>query len=250
MKRFLIFLCVLGVGLLGLYVWWQRNATRIISEQVKQRVNEFFVNAQDINVENDPIKLIGWRNARVPKLTISGKDLQLKKGGTLASVKIVLKDIDVSGPPFHFTKIGNGSFQVTVTDKAVTEYVKNRDVRLAAVVKIPTNSVTVRFSKAQGTVLKGDIVLPIIGTRVPVVASGTLVPSSKGDQVDFRVKNVDISRLRGIGDKQVTEAFSILNPVVDISSWPVESEIDGVKTGDGVVVVHGKITGAQRSFLP
>lgn len=251
MRRFLVFLFILGVALAGLYVWWQRNATRILTEQVRVLSADFFRNPHNLSVTNDPVKMIGLREARVPKLVISGKDLDLKNGLHLAAVRLVLRDVDVAGPPFGLSKVAAGDYTVVVTDDAVMDYLHRRAVSLlAGVVRIPLDSVTITFTKQSGTQLAAAMPLPF-GKPLPVTATGKLVASSKAGQVDFRVNPNGVKIASApIPLTQIADALEKINPVVDVSKWPIVSEVTPV-TGDGIVTLRGKVTGAAgRSLLP
>jgi hypothetical protein len=248
MRRFFIFLAVLAIALLGLYVWWQRNATRVITAAIQSQARGFFDNPQQLKVENDPVRLIGLRQARVPKLVISGQDLRVKgKGGKLAYAKLVLKDIDVSGPPFHFVGVGAGGYySVTVTDRDVTDYLRTRGIHIPIPipgVKIPTDTLSVVFTKKQGTTILGEYRVPILNKLMQVKVIGSLVPSSKVGQVDLRVRNI-------AGIETRTDALSVLNPIIDVSAWPIDADIKRVVTTNGKVTINGSITGIRPSLLP
>ncbi|MHB9026547.1 MAG: LmeA family phospholipid-binding protein [Armatimonadota bacterium] len=245
MRRFFIFLAVLAIALLGLFVWWQRNATRVITTAIHNQARNFFDNPRQLRVENKPIKLTGLRQARVPQLVISGTDLRVQgEGGKLAFVKLVLTDVDVSGPPFHFVGVGSGYYMVKVTDRDVTDYVRRRGIRILTG-KIPTDTISVIFTKKEGTTILGKYTLPIINKAVQIKAVGSLVPSSKLGQVDLRVRQVG-----GVAAKQFTDAVTVLNPLIDVSSWPIEADIKSVTTTNGKVAITGRITGIRPSLLP
>ena len=251
MKRFFIFLLILAIALGGLYVWWQLNAVRVIDAQVKELARGFVLNPENLTITTKPAKMIGLREARLPLLIISGKQLRLRSGGQLAYAKLLLKNVDVSGPPFHFSQVGGGNYTIVATDKDVTDYMRKRGVTLHGLSLIPLDTLKVGFSQASGTTVSGQAALnlPFIHQKIPMVASGELLPSSKVGQVDFRVKTVKLVGI-SLGVKQVTDALGVINPVVDVSEWPLESEIKSVKTGDGTVTLRAQITGVQPSLLP
>ncbi len=251
MKRFLIFIAVLAIALGGLYIWWQMNATRLIDAQVKTLARNFFLNPENLTVDSKPVKMIGLLQARVPRVVIAGKNLQLRSGGRLASVKLVLTDIDVAGPPFHFSGVGGGAYTVSATDKDITAYLRKRGINISGIATIPLDTLNITFAKKTGTTLTGSaaVNLPFLHHKVPLLADGDLVPSSKNGQLDFRVKHVKLEGL-SIGIKQVTDALAVVNPIVDVSDWPLSSDIKSVKTGDGIIVLHGQVTGIRPSFFP
>lgn len=249
MKRFFVFLAVLAVALLVLYIWWQVKATEVITAQVKSMAHGFFSNSGDLHVELDqkmPVKMVGLREARVPKLVIYGTNLVTREGMKIASARVALKDLDVAGPPFHFTNVASGYYSVTVTDKAVTDYLRKRGIALGSIAKIPLDTLNVSFSQKDGTMLRGDAVvnLAIVKKHVPLVVQGKLVPSSKVGQVDFQVRSVQLLGW-SVGEKHVTDSLGALNPVIDMSDWPLMSDIKLVSTGNGTVKFNGKVTGVR-----
>ena len=238
MKRVLIFFFVLALALGGGYLWWQANATRIITAQVQQLARGFFVDAAELTVHNDPIKIVGLTQARVPKLTISGQHLHVRNGPEITAAKLTLTDLDVTGPPIHCTGVGEGAFTVTVSQEAATKELNKRGI------PIP---LSVTFSRKEGTKLAGEkeVIIPLVNThlRIPFVATGKQVAASKNGQVDFRVDRVTVAQA-AITIKQVTDALAVINPVIDVSDWPFVTDITPV-TNNGSVTLHGKITGVR-----
>jgi len=240
-KRLGWFLVLLAVLVGGGYWWWQANASRIITAQVREMTRGFFVDAKQLTVSNTPIHLLGLRQARVPSLTISGQQLQLRNGPQIADAKLTLTDLDVVAPPVHCTHVGGGTFTATVSQGAVTDYLRKRGIPL-----------TVSFTQAGGTKLAGEkeVTIPLLNThlRIPFVAIGKLTAAKTNGQVNFHADHVTVAQA-AITVKQVTDALELLNPVIDLSGWPLISEITPV-THDGSVTLHGKITGVQPSLLP
>lgn len=244
MKRFLIFLAVLAVAVLGLYVWWQRNARQVLTQVVRARAREFVLNADNLTVKNDPIVMTGLRTARIPKLVITGKDLRLKKGPTLAYASIVVHDLTVSGPPFDFAGLKSGEFTVRVGDDAVTDYLRKNGINIASVVHIPLDTLSISFLKQDETTLRGVVKLPF-GKEAALIATGTLQPAATPGQVDFKVSQVNVP-IFGIG--QVLEK---LNPVVNLTEWPVVCTVTKISTGKGYATLSGTIQGIRaKSLLP
>jgi len=249
MKRFLVFLLVLAIAVGGVYIWWQFNAHRFLTQEMKRIGRSFFVNADSLSVENGPVVLTGLREAKVSKLIISGDELVLRDGPILKHAKLILKDVYVSGPPFNISRLNGGVFTATVTDTAVTEYLHKRGGGLRLVAKIPLDSVTVKFAKAGASVL-AQIPDPLFGKPLSVTASGKLVPSSKIGQIDYQVRNVAVSGVN-LAIKPVIDALGVLNPVVNVSEWPIMCEFTHIATGDGIVTLTAQISGLrQRSLLP
>ena len=117
MKRFLMFLLILAVALGGLYGWWQLNAQRVITGEVRRLSRELVQNPANLTVElPKPIQMTELRRATVPLLRISGHDLQLKDGPAIAQAKLELKNVQVQGPPFNFAGLTEGHYSFTVKD--------------------------------------------------------------------------------------------------------------------------------------
>jgi hypothetical protein len=246
MKRFLIFLAVLGIALGGLLFWWQRNARQVIAGVVRERAGAFVLNADNLTVTNDPVQMISFSEARVPKLVISGKELLLKDGPTLASAKLVIHDLKVAGPPFDFAGIKDGTFTVTVSDAAVTDFLRKRGVNFASVVHIPLDTLSVNFLKPNETRLRGAVKLPL-GKQVALTATGKLVTAATPGKIDFKVKQVNVP----IGGDQVAAALEKLNPVVDLTEWPVVCTVTKISSGKGAATISGTITGIRtKSLIP
>ncbi|HEY3379619.1 MAG TPA: hypothetical protein VGL77_19255 [Armatimonadota bacterium] len=251
MKRFLIFLIILALALGGGYIWWQRNAQRLMTAQVRQLARNFFVNPEKLVVETSPIRLRNFSEALVPKLVISGQQLALKKGPTLAYAKLILTDVTVSGPPFRMRHIGGGSYLLKVTDKEVTEYLHTRGGSLGGFKIIPLDSVSVHFLAGSdaATELTGEAVVPVINQRLPMKATGMLTPSSAVGKVDFQVKKVSIKNF-SFDLKEVQNALTMINPVVDLSAWPIQCDVRSIHTQPGSATLQGHIIGVSRSLLP
>ena len=239
MKRFVTFILVLAIAVGGVYFWWQANARRIMTAQVREMARGFFVNAGELHVDNDPVKMTGWRTARVPKLVVSGRKLQLRNGPELSMAKLVLKDIDVTGPPLHLSGVGGGSYTATITEQAATSYLRARGIAVHGF-KIPLDTLAISFSREHGAKLSAEMVLPVLNTHIPLSASGKLVASSRNGQVDFRVEQMS---------KPLADLLATLNPVIDVSEWPLNADIIP-EIGNGSVTLHGKITSVQPSWLP
>ncbi len=235
--RFLVVLAVLaGIG----YFWWQSNAQRMIEAEVKRQGKHFFVNTDALQVKNDPVTLLDLRRAKVPKLVISGEDLQLRAGLMLKSVKLVLTDVVVSGPPFNISHVGGGYYTATVTDGAVTEFVRKR-IGSLPIAGRALNDLTVHFGegRAHNTVV-GAWDVPLLGKR-DVIANGYPVPAGQIGKIDFRVTDVSVAGLK-MDAKPVVDALNLLNPVVDVSEWPLDSDFKSVTTHPGTVTVKAEIS--------
>jgi hypothetical protein len=241
---FIILVIAAGIG----YFWWQGNAQRMIAAEVKRQGRHFFTNTEALVVKNDPIQLIDLRRAKVPKLVITGEDLRLRAGIDVKSAKLVLTNVVISGPPFNISSVGGGSYTVTVEDRAVTDYLTKRGTSLR-VGMASLNGVTVHFGDGRANNrLVAEVEVPILGKR-EVTAVGYPVPSSKIGQIDFRVTDVNVVGWK-IGAKPVTDALNLLNPVVDVSDWPLVSDFTSVTTRKGSVAIKAEIMGWRGGMLP
>lgn len=110
---------------------------------------------------------------------------------------------------------------------------------------VPLDTLSVRFLDAPGAVaqLKGEATIPIIQKQVPFSVSGNLVTtSSDPGQIDFRPQGVSIKKIR--------DSLRIVNPMVDLSGWPVNIRVESIKTAAGIATIRGVVTGANDSLLP
>lgn len=252
MKRFFTFLLVLAIALGGLYVWWQRNARQVLTNAVLSEARGFVLNADNLSVTNDPVAMTGLRSARVPKLVISGKELLLKKGPSLAYAKLVLHDVDVSGPPFALSGIKDGAFTVTVTDAAVTDYLRKNGVNIGSVVHIPLNTLSINFLRKDETRLRGEAKLPF-NQKAMLTATGALQPAATPGKVDFHVTKIEIPFIEKIpgAEQGIANALEKLNPVVDLTEWPVVCTVTKITSGKGSATLSGTIQGIRaKSLLP
>lgn len=253
MKRFFIFLVVLAVALGGLYLWWQLRAKDIITGEVRRLSLSLVQNPAHLTVDiPKPVQMTELNRATVPQLLISGKDLRLKDGPDIAQAKLVLKGVQVSGPPFHFTGLTEGYYAVTVRDKAVTDYLRRRGVKFPAVAKIPLDTILVTFSKPQGVILQGDLMLPFTSARVPLNVRGKLVPSSSDGEIDFKVapSGIAVKGYKLPNLKAISDSLGLLNPMVTVAEWPFLADVSRITTDNGTVTIRGSVTGVQMRMLP
>jgi len=248
MKRFIVFLLVLVIAFGGAFFWWQQNAHRIITEKVQQIAYKLFVNPNDLDVQHAPVALTGLRQARIPNLTVIGHNLELRDGLKVSSAKIVLADVDIAGPPFRMVGVGGGYYIISTTDDAVTAFIRQRGFKVAPAINIPLDTLSIHFAKTTGTLLTAEVHVPLVKNPLPLTAHGALIPAGQGSQINFLVNKVKIEKF-SFGAEKVADTLDIFNPVVDISHWPVTSEIVGISTGEGTITVRGKITGIRQSLF-
>ncbi|OPZ82878.1 MAG: hypothetical protein BWY76_02546 [bacterium ADurb.Bin429] len=91
------------------------------------------------------------------------------------------------------------------------------------------------------------MVKPPIGKEVALTATGTLVPAATPGKVDFKVKQVNVPVI----GKQVATALEKLNPVVDLTEWPVVCTVNTITSGKGTATFAGTITSIRvKSLIP
>lgn len=252
LKRLLVFLLVLGIAVGGLYLWWQANAARVITGQVRQMSRGLVTNPEKLTVTmNKPVKLLGLNRALVPELVIAGQGLTLRDGPDIASARLELRDIVVTGPPFTFAGVGEGSiFRLQVTDAAVTAYLRKRGVKLFATLRMPMDTVNVAFLGPRGTQLTGEVKAPVGNLSAHLNAVGQLVPSSKHNEVDYRVDRVGLDAASFGLPRGLEGSLKAVNPVITVAEWPFLADVTDIKTGAGTVLLSGKVNGVRGSLLP
>ena len=254
MRKLLIFILILAVLCGAGYYWWQQNAQRLITERVHAMAGQFFSNPEALTIgpDNLTVKMKGLKAAQVPQLVISGKDVQMRNGPLLASAKFDLRNIDISGPPFRMTNIERGWFVASVNDTEVTNYLRQRKGSIAGVAVIPLNTVTVIFKDEvqHNTTLRAEATLPTSSIAIPLTARGVLTPAGQTgrmQQVEFQVKKFD--GVPAIATSLVGRSLSLINPVFDLSKWPLETNIEKVVIEDGRATIRGTINGVKDQFL-
>lgn len=248
MKRLLTFLIVLAVALGGLYLWWQIKAVQMINDGLKTACRNLVVNPDSLEISvPTPVAITGVGRATVPQVVIKGQNLRLRKGPDLASAKIVLNNLKVVGPPFHFSEVGDGYYLLTVTDDAATAYLRKRGVNVAGL-RIPLETLTVTFAGNGKTVINGEVSVkvPLLGEkRIPLTASGKLLPSNLNGEVDYKVSHVSVQNAKIAPVKQVESALAVVNPVVTFADWPFQSDITKITVDPGKASIAGRITAVR-----
>ncbi|MHB0936952.1 MAG: LmeA family phospholipid-binding protein [Armatimonadota bacterium] len=248
MKRLLTFLIVLAVALGGLYVWWQIKAVQMVTDGVKTACRNLVTNPDSLEVSvPKPVKITGIGRATVPQVVVTGQNLTLRKGPDIAAAKIVLNDLSVSGPPFHFSGIGDGYYNLTVTDDAATAYLQKRGVKVAGL-RIPLETLKVSFAGKGSTVINGEVSVkvPLVGEkRFPLTARGKLLPSNLNGEVNYKVSQIAVQNTKFAPLKQVEGALAVINPVITFADWPFQSDITRITVDHGKATVAGRITGVR-----
>lgn len=248
MKRLFTFFIVLAVALGGLYLWWQIKAVQMIDDGLKTACRNLVMNPDSLEVSvPKPVKITGIGRATVPQIVIKGQNLTLRNGPDLASAKIVLNDLALVGPPFHFSSIGDGYYKLTVTDDAATAYLQKRGVKMAGL-RIPLETLKVTFAGKGRTVINGEVSVkvPLLGEkRFPLTASGKLLSSNFNGEVDYKVSQVTVQNTKFAPLKQVEAALSVINPVITFADWPFQSDITNITVDTGKAIVAGRITGMR-----
>jgi hypothetical protein len=250
MKRFFWFILLLAVVAGAAYLWWQRHSADEFSKQVRAKCAEFVQNSSSLSVSSEPVQIRGLREARVPRVNITGTNVVLKNGPQLAHVNITVKDVDIEGPPFRLTGVSGGSFNVVVSDRDVTAFLRTRGVQLGPV-SFSLNGLDVMFAEKPPVTLKLTGKL-LMFAQTTISASGKLVPSSQPGQVDFVADPASVK----MGGTPLPSALGSavnmlrnLNPVISTDDVPFIMENMKVKTSAaGTVTLSGDITGVKPQF--
>jgi len=245
MKRLLAFLIVLAVILGGLYIGWQIKAVQMVTEGIRTACRDLVANPDNLEISvPKPVNITGIGKATVPQIVIKGQHLQLQNGPELANAKLVLNNLAMTGPPFHFTGIDNGYYRLSVTDDAATAYLRKRGVKVIGL-QVPLDTLTVTFAGKGKTLLTAEAVIPIINKRFPLTVLGTLLPSSINNEVNYKVTQISVEKTPLIPMKQIEGALSVINPVISFADWPFQSDITGIKVDTGTATVAGRITAVR-----
>ena len=215
----LIILCLIGVAV---YFWWMKNAERIVTARVQDLAQEFFVNTENIVASHEDITILSWNRAIVGKLNISGENLELKGGGRIKNTSIILEGIQFSMPPARITGIDSGTYLLDLSTEDINSYLRSKKGATLLDGMIPVSSI--RFSPSPSvTQFSGVVEIPFI-SKVPWTVTGQLNKSSDEKGIDFLPEKANISKVSFSGNV-LMKAVSAINPVVDISSWPVDMTI-------------------------
>lgn len=253
MKKFLVVLLVIAIALGGAYFWWQKNASRLITSQVQAMTKHFFVNSEVLTVSPDnlAIKMRDLHTAVIPQVVIAGNDVEMRKGPRLSSVKLDMRNLEVTTPPFRLSKIEKGWFVASVTDQELTAYLKKRGGSIAGISVVPLDSLNVSFVNAQfNTVVNANAKLRPGVLEIPLIAHGILLPA--GQVGEMNKINFDIKKMDGVPNiaiDLVAKSIAIINPVFNMSDWPVKINIEKITVVKGLVTVRGTITGVTNQFF-
>lgn len=249
MKRFFLFLILLAIAAGVGYWWWEQHSARVLDEQVRNLCSRFVVNYDALDVTSSHLRVTGLREGKVASVKVSGKDLELANGPTLAEAELQVNDLTIEGPPFRLTGISGGTFRIVVRDKDVTSFVQNRGLRLPGV-SIPMKGLSVSFGNDKVTTMKLSITLPIIGLTT-ISAGGELKAESSPGKVDFIPDPAQVS----VGGKPLPPVLGTpisllnrLNPVINTDDLPFVCELSSISTREGEVTLSGNITGTKLGF--
>ena len=194
MKKLLVVLLVIAIVLAGAYFWWQKNASRLITSQVQAMTKNFFVNSEVLTVspDNMAIKMRDLHTAVIPQVVIAGNNVEMRKGPRLSSVKLDMRNLEVTSPPFRLSKIEKGWFVASVTDQELTTYLKKRGGSIAGLSIVPLDSINVSFINAPlNTVVYANAKLRPGAMEIPLTAHGVLLPSGQAgemNKINFEIK--------------------------------------------------------------
>lgn len=255
MKKLLVVLLIIAIALGGAYFWWQRNASRLITTQVQAMAKNFFVNPEVLTIspEKLAVKMRGLQTAVIPQVVIEGKDVQMRKGPRLASVKLDMRNLEVTTPPFRLSKIERGWFVASITDEELTAYLHKRGGSIAGLSVIPLDSINVSFVDASlNTVAQAKAKLRPGVLEIPLTARGVLVASGQAgsmNKIDFQIKKID--GVPNMAIDLVAKSLAVINPVFNMSDWPIETNIEKITITKGMLTVRGTVKGVtNQSLMP
>lgn len=253
MKKLLVVLLVIAIILGVGYFWWQKNASRMITAQVQTMAKQFFVNPEALTVspENMAVKMRGLKTAVIPQVVIEGKNVQMRKGPMLASVKLDMRNLEVTTPPFRLAKIEKGWFVASITEGELTSYLHKRGGSIAGISIIPLDSIYVSFVDAPlNTVVSAKAKLRPGVLEIPITARGVLLPSGQAgtmDKIDFKIKKID--GVPNMAIDTVSKSLGIINPVYNLSNWPIETNIEKITVTKGMLTVRGTVNGVTNQLF-
>ena len=225
----LIILCVIGVVL---YFWWMKNAERIVTSRVQELAQEFFVNTENIVASHEDITILSWNKATVGKLKIGGENLELKGGGRIKNTNIILEGIHFSMPPARITGIDSGTYMLDISTEDINSYLRSKKGVTLLDGMVPVSSI--RFAPSPTVAqFSGVVEIPFI-SKVPWTVTGKIDKSSDEKGIDFIPEKANISKV-SLSGNVLMKAVSAINPVVDVSSWPVDMTIKKItSTKEGI----------------
>ena len=246
MKKLLIFLAIILILAIVAYVWWIHNAERIVTGRVQQIAQEFFVNTDNIKAEHNKISITSWKSATVGSFTISGENLELKGGGRVKNANIVLKDIQLSMPPVRLIGIGSGTYDIELTAEDINSYLRAKKGVTLLDGMIPVSSIRFTSSTTESQ-FSGVVEIPFI-SKVPWTVTGKLDKNSSEKGINFVPQKVNISKIN-ISGSGIMKAVSAINPIIDISSWPVDMNIKKITPTKTGVKLNGELLNFKDGVL-
>ena len=242
MKRLRIVLALLLIVIVGLgavYVALQRWATRRMTAVLRERVKAVVQNPGNLTVTNAPVKLLGPRRARIPRMEIDGNNLVMPSAIDVKSARVTLCNVEVGGQSPATMRFDDGDFAVTLTDEAVTRYLQRQPDYQVNGVTVETKSLTVHFRDGAVDV-EGNAVLPQSTQQRGFTMQGALMPTSDGRGVRCAITRVEVPgrpdinpHLLGDIDQQLPLRTLLPNAAV--------KRITTLQLGDGTLTLRGTL---------
>ena len=149
-------------------------------------------------------------------------------GLTVAEIRLSISDVTVFTGPFSFASDQVGTFEAMVTEGDLAAFLESKQ---------PAGLKKFKVKAADGK-LHIDAVKSMI-IDVPAKAVCTLRIEA-GTQMFVDLESVEIS---GVGAKNLVQSqLDQINPVLDISEFPIKAMLQYVSTSDGAVVLKGTAT--------
>lgn len=241
MKRWLIIGAVVLVILVTAWGLVQRKATSLMNAQLRRAVGKLVSNPQHLQLTNAPIQLIGANKARIPRLEITGAELQLPRSAKVTAVKITVRDIEVTvGNTPGITHVGAGTFEVMLTAADVTDFVRKQSSLKAETLTMRAETFSVTLARQTGATFIGEGET-VAGRRVPIMVTGQFTPDSATGGIALHPTRMTVARLP-VGSSILHNACLTL-PLREYLGDRFNGAITEVITTDGAVTVRGAFDG-------
>ena len=247
MKKLLIIIGLLVIIVIAGFVWWTKNSERLITDKIQETAGEFFVNTENIEISYNKISIKNWSTAFIDNITISGTNLELKGGGRVKNANIILNGVHISMPPVRLTDIDSGEYLISLSTDDINSYLRAKKGVTLLDGMIPVSSI--RFAPGtKNSIFSGVVEVPIISTKIPWKVNGNIVKSENGEGIDFVPKSADISKVK-ISATVLMKAIANINPIVDVSSWPVDMNIQKITPSESGIEFSGKLINFKDGML-
>jgi hypothetical protein len=238
----LAILLLLAVAFYGGYVWVQRRVTREMNAQLQKAVRPYVGNPQNLTLTNKPVR-VGRDKVRVSEVEINGTDLQFPHELEVASMHVVIRDVevDVRGKRQKLSHVGDGSFEITLSADDLTGLFRRQQAMSVGGLRVLPETLILALSRQNGIEVTGEGTEPPSADRLPFTLRGSLVPDTAGEMT-FRVGEIAVdgqSRSEPAGKSYPLPAANLLPSALK------GGRVQAVSVGDGAITFTGTFDGAQ-----